>query len=137
MSAEDRYTKLPVTIDAKQYTGGYENALEICHWADDILKARGERGRVSWSYSEDLYKGTRFYIDTLEGSMEVVLGDYVIIGIEGEAYPCKPQIFQATYRQGEARNTITAWWESRWLALAAGFSAGAIVLDVIWRSTNG
>lgn len=39
----------------------------------------------------------RYYIETLEGEMEVREGDYVIKGIKGEFYPCKPDIFKATY----------------------------------------
>jgi hypothetical protein len=43
------------------------------------------------------------YIETLEGRMRADLGDYVIRGVKGEFYPCKPDIFEATYeRDGEA-----------------------------------
>lgn len=38
-----------------------------------------------------------WYIPTLEGGHEVTLGDYIITGIQGEQYPCKPDIFQKTY----------------------------------------
>ena len=37
------------------------------------------------------------YIQTLEGRMEVSVGDYIICGVKGESYPCKPDIFEATY----------------------------------------
>ncbi|WP_425452782.1 hypothetical protein [Ammoniphilus oxalaticus] len=37
------------------------------------------------------------YIRTLEGDMRVNKGDYIIKGIQGEFYPCKPDIFKATY----------------------------------------
>lgn len=37
------------------------------------------------------------YIDTLEGRMQVRDGDWVITGVKGEKYPCKPDIFEATY----------------------------------------
>ena len=39
----------------------------------------------------------RWFIETLEGAMTVRTGDYVIRGIKGEHYPCKPDIFEATY----------------------------------------
>ena len=39
----------------------------------------------------------RFYIRTLEGPMTVSEGDYIIEGVQGEFYPCKPDIFQQTY----------------------------------------
>lgn len=38
-------------------------------------------------------------IDTLEGTMRVDYGDYIIKGIQGEFYPCKPDIFLATYEE--------------------------------------
>ena len=43
----------------------------------------------------------KFYIQTLEGKMEVKNGDWVITGVEGEMYPCKPSIFEATYEAVE------------------------------------
>ena len=49
--------------------------------------------------------GGPFYIDTLEGRMTVTPGDYIITGVKGETYPCKPDIFEATYevvREDEA-----------------------------------
>jgi hypothetical protein len=39
----------------------------------------------------------RAYIDTLEGQMNAQVGDYIIRGVTGELYPCKPDIFAATY----------------------------------------
>ncbi|KEI16842.1 hypothetical protein Z959_08360 [Clostridium novyi B str. ATCC 27606] len=43
-----------------------------------------------------IVKGNAF-IKTLEGSMEVTPGDYIIKGVNGEFYPCKPDIFEKTY----------------------------------------
>lgn len=43
----------------------------------------------------------RAYIPTLEGIMEALPGDYIIQGIKGEIYPCKPDIFEATYEPVE------------------------------------
>ena len=44
----------------------------------------------------------RHYIETLEGDMDVQIGDWIITGIQGEHYPCKPDIFAATYEpEGE------------------------------------
>jgi hypothetical protein len=37
------------------------------------------------------------FIDTLEGDMQATVGDYIIEGVEGEFYPCKPKIFELTY----------------------------------------
>jgi hypothetical protein len=42
-------------------------------------------------------EGKELFIDTLEGRMQVSEGDYVIKGVKGEFYPCKPDIFTASY----------------------------------------
>lgn len=39
------------------------------------------------------------YIETLEGNMHVCAGDWIITGVKGEKYPCKPDIFEATYEK--------------------------------------
>lgn len=39
------------------------------------------------------------FIDTLEGKMKANIGDYIIIGVNGEMYPCKPDIFTKTYEE--------------------------------------
>lgn len=41
--------------------------------------------------------GVRYYVDTLEGAMRVSDGDWIITGVNGEKYPCKPDIFEKTY----------------------------------------
>lgn len=43
------------------------------------------------------FEPPRFFVETLGGKVEVSLGDYVIEGVKGEFYPCKPDIFEATY----------------------------------------
>ena len=42
---------------------------------------------------------TGFLIETLEGTMQASVGDYIICGVKGEFYPCKPDIFEMTYEQ--------------------------------------
>lgn len=41
------------------------------------------------------------FIETLEGTMKAASGDYIIKGIKGEIYPCKPDIFEATYKRAD------------------------------------
>jgi len=43
------------------------------------------------------FDGEKWFIETLEGQMLLTPGDYVIKGVKGEYYPCKPDIFEATY----------------------------------------
>lgn len=50
----------------------------------------------------DAYQTEReFIIHTLEGDMKASVGDYIITGIDGEQYPCKPDIFNKTYSKVE------------------------------------
>lgn len=83
-----RYTKKPVTIEAMVVTEG--SAQAVAHWCG---------GRLIWeakhSDPADVYIGID--IPTLEGTMRANLEDFVIRGIKGEFYPCKPDIFWATH----------------------------------------
>ena len=79
------YRKKPVVIQAIQFTG--ENTQEVL---DLVPEAR---------MILDENKEYQLVIDTLEGRMTVSGGDYVIRGIQGEFYPCKPDVFEATYEE--------------------------------------
>ena len=74
-----QYQKKPVIIEAVQFNG---------HNQEEIRKFVG--GRQS---SED----DEISIITLEGIMHASIGDYIIKGVKGEFYPCKPDIFRETY----------------------------------------
>lgn len=77
-----RFRKKPVVIDAIQWTG--ENVNEITELADP--------GTTPFEFI-----GGRLYVVTLEGRMAASVGDWIIRGIAGELYPCKPDIFKKTY----------------------------------------
>jgi hypothetical protein len=76
--------KKPVVVDAMQYTG--DNFREVMTWAESLAGPKG------WSIS-----AKQISIDTLEGSMCADVGDWIICGVKREFYPCKPDIFDATY----------------------------------------
>jgi hypothetical protein len=78
-----RYHKKPVEIEAIQVTG--DNL--------DDLEAFFGYGGKAWTANQD---GT-VLIHTLEGTMLANVGDWIIKGVAGEFYPCKPDIFAATY----------------------------------------
>lgn len=78
-----KYRKKPVVIEAVQYTG--TNAWEI-------VMALSPDGPSCLEITE-----AAVTIPTLEGRMTVSVGDWVIRGVAGEFYPCKPDIFAATY----------------------------------------
>lgn len=94
-----KYRKKPVVIEAIQWTG--ENLQEV-------LAFTGEHDKFN-EWFEDLKdyqnhvskSGDIFKIFTLEGVMEASPGDWIIRGVKGEHYPCKPDIFAATYEACE------------------------------------
>ena len=79
-----KYRKKPVVIDAVQFTG--DNGDAIVKWI-----ANGPAGGAAG------VDGERIRISTLEGTMHADKGDFVIRGVKGEHYPCKPDIFERTY----------------------------------------
>jgi hypothetical protein len=76
-----KYRKKPVVIEAEIYRYGLEDGFEIDHPEEQRLADKIP------------------YIQTLEGKMRISPGDYIITGIQGERYPCKPDIFEATYEK--------------------------------------
>ncbi|WP_445671759.1 hypothetical protein [Paenibacillus sp. FSL L8-0708] len=82
-----KYRKKPVVIEAFKWTGGPDQA-EDPQWIIERIKM----GQVSFANG-------LMYIKTLEGIMESQPGDYIIRGVKGEIYPCKPDIFEATYEE--------------------------------------
>lgn len=82
MSEFRKYRKKPVIIEAMRFDGSHESAFSIQNWGGKSAIDVAEHG---------------LYIRTLEGRMHVSCGDYVIRGVQGEFYPCKPDIFEATY----------------------------------------
>ena len=80
-----KYRKKPIEIEAIQWNGS--NYEEIKEFVDD---------RELWRPKSHI-----LIIKTLEGNHRADIGDYIIRGVEGEFYPCKPEIFNKTYEQVE------------------------------------
>lgn len=78
------YRKKPVVIEAVQWTGTPTSYSEICLLAGDEIPSHADNPDV-------------LVIKTLEGGMCANVGDYIIKGVKGELYPCKPDIFEMTY----------------------------------------
>lgn len=93
-----RYRKIPVTIEAFQYDGDLINSngkYYVPKWAEEAHK----NGNI---YFKDIDgKPQVMIIKTLEGDMTANVGDYIIKGVSGELYPCKPDIFEKTYEIAE------------------------------------
>ena len=87
-----KFRKKPVEIEAFVFCND-STGYSLLHWANEIQYSQG-RDFVSW-------KNDCLLIPTLEGVMTANVGDYIICGVKGELYPCKPDIFQATYERVE------------------------------------
>lgn len=98
-NAPGRFRKVPVEIDAMPWDGTAEGATPIIDW----VHANGGTARYVCADPERCakYDGDcphYIHIQTLEGVMAARIGDWIIRGVEGEFYPCKPDIFAKTYR---------------------------------------
>lgn len=81
-----KFRKKPVVIEAIQFTGDSSFAQMINHWGksfDDVTSQKDGK--------------ENFFIETLEGDHCACVGDWIIKGVKGEFYPCKPDIFEMTY----------------------------------------
>lgn len=88
-----KYRTKPCEIKAVKWTG--KNISEIddftnysALWADNLVK---------YYPPSEQYKSTILEIPTLEGNMRADIGDYIIKGLRGEFYPCKPDVFHKKY----------------------------------------
>ena len=89
------FTKKPVTIQAIQWTG--ENLREVITFTYGPPDTRSHHAGMAWDTYRDLVARDGLKIYTLEGKMLASPGDWIIRGVKGELYPCKPDIFQETY----------------------------------------
>jgi len=89
-----KFRKKPVVIDAVRI----EKEMKTPAWLKDAL-VRGEV--ILYGMNRILRDQPQAYIKTLEGTMRGDAGDWIIRGVKGELYPCKPDIFEATYEPVE------------------------------------
>lgn len=92
-----RFRKKPVEIEAWQYLQNISAPKP--KWLKDA-ESNGdvrEYRQVMIEQGQRWLDAPRLYIKTLEGEMEASINDWIIRGVKGELYPCKPDIFAATY----------------------------------------
>ena len=82
-----KYRKKPIVIEAEHFTDRTKD--RVFRWASEI--------QMNVYPSRDNGGNPTLLIPTLEGEMTASLGDYIIKGVNGELYPCKPNIFVKTY----------------------------------------
>lgn len=84
-----KFRKKPVVIEARRFEANeIHEQFEVADWCNGKL-----RGTM---LSADLRV---IQINTLEGEMDAYVGDWIIKGVKGEFYPCKPDIFEMTYEE--------------------------------------
>lgn len=83
----NKYRKKPVEIEAIRFDGW--NWREVYQFMSD----------EPLMFTQDFRKDEYILIDTLEGVMKARVDDYIIKGVNGEFYPCKPDIFHKTYEE--------------------------------------
>lgn len=91
----NKYRKKPVVIDALQLTRA--NAVKVYEWVHDCTAIKTDMDLYRWDDYLSIIECKGMKIPTLEGEMIASMGDYIIKGVQGEFYPCKPDIFEATY----------------------------------------
>ena len=105
-----KYKKKPVVIDAVQWTG--ENHREMFDFLTEnafdkeSMKVSGEHFYIDHNKVEG-----GLIIKTLEGEHLASIGDFIIRGVKGEYYPCKPDVFEQTYEKVE---DIPIWTSNEW-----------------------
>jgi len=92
MNKPKLYRKKPIIIEAMQFTG--DNWQEIQNW---MYKNKSKRFKTYQTDQKGALIG--IIIKTSEGEMVASVGDYIIKGVKGEFYPCKPDIFEKTYEE--------------------------------------
>ena len=111
-----KYRKKPVVIEAALFDG--ERVGDVTYEQDGVQRvAKGscadwfppfvqevpnlDKARVTLRENEVIAHGDSLFIGTLEGTHEAKPGDWIIRGVKGELYPCKPDIFAQTYERAD------------------------------------
>ena len=100
MKSSGKFRKKPVVIEAWRYDDPSAELTTVTpRWLiEGLLKPRTEEGAM---WQADVDGEEKLCIYTLEGVLTASIGDYIIKGVQGEVYPCKPEIFEATYEEVE------------------------------------
>ncbi len=91
-----KFIKKPVAIEAIQWTG--KNLIEVVTFIEsEKPDLTCDAAKGAWAGYTNYVAENGLVISTLEGDMKASVDDYIIKGVKGELYPCKPDIFKATY----------------------------------------
>lgn len=94
-----KYRKKPVVVEAFQYDGDLKGSDGKYYVPDWVVRAFENEELYYQLPVSPLHPPTELYVKTLEGDMHVSVNDYIIKGVNGELYSCKPDIFEKTYEK--------------------------------------
>jgi hypothetical protein len=97
-----RFRKKPVEVEAMRWDGSLESIRAICEWVNS--PDRDDDPTISYLTNNNQPYGVVVW--TLEGEMKVAPGDWIIRGVKGEFYSCKPGIFALTYESALAASPL-------------------------------
>ena len=89
--------KKPIVIEVEQLTARGLTTISSDIASDWFWDAVSDNKIIMHNFGENYPAGAYCEIKTLEGVMTAKIGDYIIKGVEGEIYPCKPEIYEKTY----------------------------------------
>lgn len=93
-----KYRKIPVVIKAIQWEGN--NLVAVQGFIENRkIDLSGYMTTNKWHEYQDIVSRDGLKITTLEGEMSCSVNDFIIKGVQGEFYPCKPDIFEQTYEE--------------------------------------
>lgn len=108
-----QFRKKPVVVEAMQFDGTPGSAVAVF----DAFGAHMPRTKFLPNFN-DLSCGGRLVIPTLEGDMTASPGDWIIRGVQGEVYPCKPDIFAQTYEPADTPSAPALRAQEKFSAVA-------------------
>lgn len=91
-----KYRKKPVVIEAVRLMENRDSIIEAINFINGFTDNTADEIK-KYTYSNSVFDNGGIDIKTLEGTMHASFGDFIIKGINGEFYPCKPDIFEKTY----------------------------------------
>ncbi len=94
-----QFRKKPVVVEAMQWTGDWHTLKDLCAWVNSYDDPDDDHILTyeSFKLSDVSDSISRVMVNTLEGPLQVSPGDWIVMGIAGEFYACKPEIFEVTY----------------------------------------
>jgi hypothetical protein len=96
-----KYRKKPVVIEAVQLPPVTMAAEQPVAYMDQVHAIARWCEAQTYAITKEQSENPLLAITTLEGTMEAMPGDWIIKGVKGEFYPCKPDIFEATYEAAQ------------------------------------